>query len=215
MYKTEGEKLAYILGAMRDGGIGIFSAPRKKDYRIYISQYKTHWEIWLEMLKGFFIDLFGVHVTGPIRGVLSISNKEVFSFFENDCGVLPNGKSWFTPRWIFYAPKEFKTVYVRGVFDAEGSIFKKRNFYAIQISQGSKEFLEEIKFILGELGVKSSVCKSATIFKINITSKAEVSNFIIKIGSLHKNHILKMEKALGMGRKLDSTPDILPQETAV
>lgn len=207
MCKTKAEKLAYLLGALRDGGIGTYIGYRKKDYRIYVSQYKPFAEDWLETIKGFFIDLFNKHVTGPIKGVLSISNKELFKFFELECGVYPNGKKWLTPQWIYYASKDVKIAYVKGVFDADGSIFRKRKFYEIQISQGSKKFLEEIRNILYEFDIKSSVCKSKDIFKIDISAKTRVKKFITKIGSLHPNHLLKIEKALDVGRKLDLTPD--------
>jgi len=73
--------------------------------------------------------------------------------------------------------------------------------------QTNAENLEEIKRILDELNIKSSVCKSDTIFKIDISAKADVKKFIMKIGSLHPNHLLKFENALGVDRKLDSTPD--------
>lgn len=214
MQWTKTEKLSYLLGALRDGGIGIYRGHRKRDYRIYISQYKSYADEWLQIIKEFFISVFNTHVTGPVRGIVSISNKEIFNFLKYECGVSPNGKKWLTPLWIFRAPKNVKRVYVMGVFDADGSIFKKGSFYEIQISQKSKEFLKEIRKIITEFDIKSTICKSADIFKLDVASKSSVKKFIEKIGSLHLNHIFKIRIALSVGRKSDSTPNNLQGSTA-
>ncbi|MEM5781691.1 MAG: LAGLIDADG family homing endonuclease, partial [Candidatus Aenigmatarchaeota archaeon] len=89
----------------------------------------------------------------PHSGV-KISNKEVFSFLQYECGVAPNCKKWLTPNWIFYATRNIKRAYLMGIFDAEGSVLRKRNFYEIQISQKSRSLLEEIKKIIAEFDIK-------------------------------------------------------------
>lgn len=207
--------LAYILGALRDGGIGIYKGKRKKDYRTYISQYKDYSDEWLEIVKKMLLRVFKKHVT-IVKGFLSISSKEVFYFLHNECGVQPNKKEWKTPRWIFYSTKKVRKTYIRGFLDADGSIpIRDSGRIEIQISQKQKEVLKELKQILSEFDINSSVCKSRNIFKLNIGSKPSIINFFKKIGSFHPNHQRKIKRALAiLGRKLDSTPEMLPGATA-
>lgn len=118
-----------------------------------------------------------------------------FYFLHYECGIEPNGKGWKTPRWIFYSNKEIKKAYVRGFLDAEGSILiKPNNKIEVQISQKFKIVLEELKQILSQLEINSSVCKSADIFKLIISGKRSVQKFLEEIGSLHPSHQKKIEK---------------------
>ena len=132
-----------------------------------------------------------------------------------ECGVGANAAPWYTPRWILWSNDEVKKAYVRGFFDADGSLLvreKKNN--EIQFSQKSRRTLSELKGILNNLDIRTGkIAKSRRILKLTIAETRSVLKFITEIGSSHPGHLRKIY--LVLGRKLDSTPENLPGATAV
>ncbi len=182
---------------------------------MYISQYKEGAAEWLQIVKQFFIDVFKTHVIGPIKGVVSVSRKTVFYFLNLECGVGANNTPWYTPRWILWSSKRIKKAYIRGFFDADGSlIVRKKKNSEIQFSQKSRRTLVELKGILNDLDIRTgNIAKSRNILKLIIAANQSVRKFLTEIGSLHPGHLRKFYPVLG--RKLDSTPENLPGATAV
>ncbi len=78
--------------------------------------------------------------------------------------------------------------FVRGFFDAEGSIWYNPNIIA-EITNKNKEILEEIQRLLRQYKINSKIHKDRTTYKLRITS---MRKFIEIIGLRHPRHILKI-----------------------
>jgi len=78
--------------------------------------------------------------------------------------------------------------FVRGFFDAEGSIWYNPNVIA-EITNKNREILEEIQTILKSHGINCKIHKDRTTYKLRITS---MRRFIEVIGLRHPRHILKI-----------------------
>ena len=78
--------------------------------------------------------------------------------------------------------------FVRGFFDAEGSIWYNPNIIA-EITNKNKEILEEIQELLRQHKINSKIHKDRTTYKLRITS---MRKFIETIGLRHPRHILKI-----------------------
>ncbi len=96
--------------------------------------------------------------------------------------------------------KDFKRGFIRGLFDAEGSVHTSR--YQLRIFFRNKELLKIISQILeDDFDIKSTVVKavknkSSEIYALCIYSKREISNFFRKFGSCHPEKIRKMKHLL-------------------
>jgi ribonucleoside-diphosphate reductase alpha chain len=71
-----------------------------------------------------------------------------------------NFEKGYAPEWIWCSDEETQWQYIRGLYFADGTVFKSTsNDEPIQISLASidKEFLREIQLILANLGMQSSI----------------------------------------------------------
>ncbi len=78
--------------------------------------------------------------------------------------------------------------FIRGFFDAEGSIWYTPNIIA-EITNKNRKILEEIQALLKKHKINSKIHKDRSTYKLRITS---MRRFIEVIGIRHPRHILKI-----------------------
>ena len=78
--------------------------------------------------------------------------------------------------------------YIRGVFDAEGSIWKNPNLVA-EITNKDHKLLHTIRKILSKHGINSKIHPDRSTYKLRITS---LRKFIEILGLRHPKHIIKI-----------------------
>ncbi len=78
--------------------------------------------------------------------------------------------------------------FIRGFFDAEGSIWYNPNIIA-EITNKNKEILEKIQTVLNKYKINAKIHKDRTTYKLRITS---MRRFIEVVGLRHPRHILKI-----------------------
>ncbi len=199
---------AYLIGALRDGNFTRIS--EKGIYRIRLYQKNRK---WLEVLAKIIEKVFGKTPSfyfDERRGVwaLSITSKKIFEELFKLSEFTGNQSTWLTPSWIRYGPLDFKSAYVRGFFDAEGSInsFEKTGMVSekdirVYIAQANKSVLEEIREIILTFRVRcGNVCgpyikrgTSTKMFALIIHGSSEALNFYKCFGSDHPDKILRFE----------------------
>jgi len=177
----KGERIAYLLGALHDG---TFSSNK----RFRISQKGTE---WLKVLKAIFKSLgynAWIYKEGSDRKVYVIETLANFLDFR------------FNPSRI--EKNDEKIGYVRGFFDAEGSIphNHKKRFY-IQLIQKDKEKLKKIKKILTELGIKTGKLHNPSYkvdpnyWRVYVLAESH-KTFLTKIGSWHPKKVKILNKRM-------------------
>ena len=115
------QDLAYILGAIRDGGIHF----DKKNiaYKIHFAQKnKEYLEIEIiPRLKR----LFEITGTLSLRKdkvyQIQFASKPIYLLFSEVFGMKEIQQFWNTPKIVKNSPKMLKKIYIRGFYDAEGS----------------------------------------------------------------------------------------------
>ncbi|MBI5159241.1 hypothetical protein HY992_03920 [Candidatus Micrarchaeota archaeon] len=144
-------KLAYFVGALRDGTI----SDSGSKYEVSFAQKD---ESWLNFLNGLTVELFKpINKPKIVRHKncsprLFLSSKAIFMFLNEVFEVpIGNKNSWNTPKLILNAPFEIQKYYVSGFFDADGVI---RNDGRIGFCQANKRALAEIKTIIEGRGIK-------------------------------------------------------------
>ncbi len=118
-----------------------------------------------------------------IRYKIFFISKQV-SLFLRDIGTPVGDKTNFPfliPEWIIKGTKEMKSSYIRGLFDAEGSIFcgkDKRWQMTFKMAKNEEilstgiNFFQQIKDILSEFNIKSSPINT---HKLNIRKNGSQS----------------------------------------
>lgn len=143
-------KLAYLIGALRDGTLA-----RNGKYEISYFQKDIR---WLKTLKNLLKDVFKPSNEPRIvyrkntSPKLTISNRPIFEFFHRIIGV-PIGKkvNWATPKIILKSPEKIQNYYIRGFYDADGL-----TSYTIGFCQVNYSAIKDIKKFLEKRGILCS-----------------------------------------------------------
>ncbi len=142
------EKLAYLVGALRDGTV----SEDCKEYTVaFYSIDKTYLKKIRMMIDCVFNLKPKIRRFGDCLG-LRIRSKVIYLFFRIVFEAESKQIYWNTPKIIKKSKNRFKRAYISGFFDAEGSVprferlkkIKKKNLYA-RFVQKNKESLEFIK----------------------------------------------------------------------
>jgi len=206
-------KLAYLVGVLRDGSISQSSTKEGiKEYVAWCSKSKEYLET---VISPPIVQIFGVKpriVHDRSKFQIRTSIHSIVQFFKR-IFEHPGGKqtSWKTPQVILQAGREIKSAYIRGFFDAEGSVLKLMEHYPWQsmypiriwsswISPDICVPLEEMKCMLEEFGIKSEVksVKASSertklpIFCLKISQPKDKLKFVEEIGSLHPSKIERL-----------------------
>jgi len=175
-------KLAYLLGALRDGSVDI---RKGKNYEIKIGQKNRE---WLVILQKIIAEKFGY--TGSITRhcnnyyILRITEREVVEKILKISGMR---KGWKTPKIIKDQPLEVKKEYVKGFFDAEGGLPRNpQKWRYISFDQKEKEPLRFIRKVLVECKIATTrITFTSGAYQFRITRKESIVKFAKEVGSLH------------------------------
>ncbi len=203
------EEIAYLIGALRDGNIT--SIPKEGIYRIRFYQKSKR---WLELLAGILERNFGRKASfyfDERHGVwcLSITSKKVFQELSKLAEFNGDQSTWLTPTWISNGSGELKAAYVRGFFDAEGSInsFEKTTLdvpekdIRIYLAQANQGVLGEIREIVSEFGIRCGrVCgpyvkkgSETRMYALMVHGSEQVLKFYDSFNSAHPDKVFRFE----------------------
>lgn len=184
------QELVYLVGALRDGCLATYSGNKNYFGVVFVQESSLKWleKILIPYLK----KVFGITV--GLKPNLQIYNKPLFRFFERVFEHPPGEQeNWNTPKLIRNAPIKLKSAYIRGFFDAEGTVIltdPKIGFF-----QKNKESLEFIKRTLESLGIKSGkISWDRRVWRFWIAEKNSINLFAQKVGSLHPEKGLRLRK---------------------
>ena len=175
-------KIAYLVGALRDGTINNYGK-----YEVCYVQKDIR---WLQILKKLIEEVFDpsskprLIVREGNTPKITMSNRVIFEFFRIVFEVKPGYKiDWGTPKVIKNAPLELQKFYVRGYFDADGV-----SGINIGFCQANLESLLFIRKLLKKLGIETRKIESRKTSKGNdfyylyIRTKDQIKFFTL-IGS--------------------------------
>ncbi len=138
------KEVAFILGAMEDGNLS--SRPEIGDFTIEIEQKNKE---WLLNLAKYFRFAFKVKPKISERKKKNIYRLRIYSkdVFQKMQRLRKNIQKITKER------KEIQKYYLRGIFDAEGSVDK--NKYRITLSNKNLKLLKICKKLLAKLGIET------------------------------------------------------------
>ncbi|OYT42678.1 MAG: hypothetical protein B6U78_00675 [Candidatus Aenigmarchaeota archaeon ex4484_224] len=152
------------------------------------------------------------------RQRLLFCSKLVKEFIKvNFPEICKKSKEREVPQKIQVSKNEIIRGFIRGFFDAEGTVSKS----SVKIVSTSKVLIEQIKLLLLRLGILSSYYERNAktkfkdkiyrikVFSLRISDKENLKRFYEKIGFNDKKKKLKLEKLLEIERKGSTNIEIL------
>lgn len=177
------EVLGFIFGACEDGCI---YRTKKNEW---IVEYEQKYIEWLQL----------VQQSLQLCGYKSSIRKTNKGYFRLTCysKELYNKIAEFRQNRYALTAKsqEFQIGFVRGMFDAEGSVNKSR--FQISLYSKNKELILEINKILENLGLKTGkISNTRDVLILPIYGKEEIKKFYDCVGFRHIPKMLKLNRLL-------------------
>ncbi len=201
-------KLAEFIGAMiGDGCLSIINSHTKKRIRkiaLLTGHLKHDIDYYVNVIRPIIrgeFGTFGYLQKRPKRNCIYLVMGGLVFYFLKEIG-LPIGKKIQIqiPR-IILQNKEFSKACVRGIFDTDGSIYRRYskqyknhprfyNYLVIQFKLNSKKVIEQIKQILDRYGILSNrIIQETNAYVLRVTNQKEVKRFIEIIKPSNKYHL--------------------------
>jgi len=191
------DKLAYLLGALRDASTDIRVG---KNYEVKIGQKDVS---WLQLLQSIFKELFDYGGNISPHGeysILRLTKKTVVHRIVEVSEIEVPQHTWNTPSIIPTLPEASQIDYVRGFWDAEGGLPKTTDQTYISFDQMNRPALEFIRNILVTKGFHpTNITLTGKCWQFRLTRKKELARYFQEIGTFHsekRNRYLKMLNAL-------------------
>ncbi|MFA5382766.1 MAG: LAGLIDADG family homing endonuclease [Candidatus Micrarchaeia archaeon] len=176
-------KLAYLVGALRDGNINSCGK-----YELSYIQKNIK---WLNFISELIVQVFNpsnkpkIIIRDKNTPKVIISNKPICEFFKIVFEV-PIGKKeeWSTPNIILKSSKEIQKYYIKGYFDADGICGKHLGFCQLNFQS-----LKDLKTMLKKFNINCTntisvrKLKSGKKFYSLYIKKEHWNDFFMKIGS--------------------------------
>lgn len=179
-------KLAYLVGAMRDGTLA-----RHGKYEVTYSQSNIE---WLELVKDLVIDVFSPSNRLRIAygNRVTLSNRPIFEFFHR-IFEMPIGEKvhWGTPSIIQKVPFSIQKYYIRGFYDADG-------LSELGFCQANDKPLYDIKMMLEKHNIK---CNPVHKRSLRPGKKYPMYDFLV---SRKESNHLRFIKTIGCSNRSKS-----------
>ena len=187
------QKKFYIAGVLRDASVST-----EYNYIKLINKDKK----WLvDLIIPYFNEFFDLNLDESkiytdtqekLRYVLSITSENASDLIQNEFEMLENQSTWNTPSFVTKGTKEELKYYIQGYWDVEGGATRNpslRTLLYIDFTYQNKESIEFIREKLLLFGVKAGKVrisdKRSMSYRITITGRMSILNFIQNIGSQH------------------------------
>jgi len=198
-------KLAYLLGALRDGSIlTIYN----NQYEVQFSQKNVKWlrNVIIPTIEEVFKIKTKVQRYGEQTPRIKVYSKPIYIFIKKVFKYPEKLQvTWEVPSLVMHSPLEIKRWFIRGFFDSEGEINIKQKRLVIHHSWNGENpvVLKQLQEILiNDFGIESKISKphkernfpsfDLTIFKENILL------FYQRIGTSHPQKIIKFQLLKGL-----------------
>lgn len=147
--------------------------------------------------------LFGirpsVHKKNQNAFAITFVSKKVLSYLTSEISI-PLGQAKKTvPGWVAQSSMKTKVAFIRGLFDADGSLIFSRKTYpkeiypSLELKSVDHDILEWVAGVLLELGFRVSLGRSVEIWVLRINGREMLTRWMKKIGTENLKHTSKYE----------------------
>ncbi len=155
----------------------------------FVAHYSNKSRFLINQFKNYILDSFGdieiYEYYDKRKNAYRLTAPSIIGLILSIFLEQQHGDSKHIPEFIISSNKLYKTVFLRALFDDEGSISGR----AINISMSNKEVIIKIKKMLEEFCIKPGKIyetdKNRTNYRINITGQHDLARFSKQIGFSH------------------------------
>lgn len=179
-------------------------------YLIFHQEDKESLQFWRE----YFINEFGRDGTVETRDfsnidILGFHSKQLIKLLEKNNLVKAKGNngegsaSAFVPKQILQSPPSVMKSFIRGFFDAEGSVCMNKECFTISCASVSEDIVRTLSIMLESFGIRTTIGKNKPgtlgkrdVFTLTLSSIEDATKFYNEIGFRLTRKQEKLKKAV-------------------
>jgi intein/homing endonuclease len=146
--------------------------------------------------------LFGIHPYSYVRKgqqayAVHFKSNLLVEYLRSEIGFPIRGVTKLIPRVVMNSPTCIKKAFLAGMFDSDGSLFFSLKSYGsyryptVEIKSVDKSIVEDLAELLGELGLRASLRRSAESWVVAVYGDAQLRKWMDLIGSHNIKHLSK------------------------
>jgi LAGLIDADG DNA endonuclease family protein len=193
------EKFAYFLGLLLgDGSVGSVKVPSIYLVGDLVEERGFYDYLVIPLINELFkIRPYSYVRKGKSAYAVHFKSKRLVEYLVSQLDFPCGGVPKYLPRPMAIFPEGIRLAFIRGLFDADGSLVFSRKTYreheypTIEIKTVSRQLGLSVKDLLLIAGFRSSLNKSAESWVMRINGKAMLERWMEKIGSRNIKHLTR------------------------
>lgn len=193
------EKFAYFLGVLLgDGSVG--SVRRATIYLVgdLVEERGFYDYFLIPLVKELFkINPYSYVRKGKSAYAIHFKSKRLVEYLVSGLGFPNEGMEKYLPKSITLFPERIRLAFIRGLFDADGTIVFSQKTYpshqypTVEIKTVSYRLGLSVKQILVTAGFRASLNRSAESWIVRINGSEMLELWMEKVGSRNAKHLTK------------------------
>lgn len=193
------EKFAYFLGVLLgDGSVG--SARRPSIYLVgdLVEERGYYDNLLIPLIRILFeIRPYSYVRKGKSAYAIHFKSKRLVEYLVAELDFPTGGVRKWLPQPVVSFPERIRLAFIRGLFDADGSIIFSRKTYreyeypTIEIKTASRRLGVSVRELLLSSGFRTSLNKSAESWVVRINGKVMLERWMERVGSRNIKHLSK------------------------
>jgi len=193
------EKFAYFLGLLLgDGSVGSISRPSIYLVGDLVEERGFYDCLVIPLIRNLFkINPYSYARKGKSAYAVHFKSRRLVEYLVSQLDFPSGDIQKYLPKFVPLLPERIRLAFIRGLFDADGSmIFSRKTYRAyeyptIEIKTVSHRLGVSVRQILATAGFRASLNKSAESWIVRINGQQMLELWMNKIGSRNIKHLTK------------------------
>ncbi len=193
------ESLVYFLGfLLGDGFLGAIIKPVISLSGDLVDERDFYERVVIPLISRLFGIRTRLHLKkGQQAFAISLYSRQLVEHLNYKIGYPVYGSAKFIPRTIRDSGSNLKRAFLRGLFDADGTLVFSLKSYGsycyptIEVKSVDRAIVDSAWEMLVELGFRASIRKSAESWVVSVNGEAQLEKWLKLIGSHNIKHLSK------------------------
>jgi intein/homing endonuclease len=193
------EKFAYLLGVLLgDGSVGSTRRPTIYLVGDLVEERGYYDYVLIPLIKVLFrISPYSYIRKGKSAYAVHFKSKKLVEYLISQLDFPSEGVPKYLPQLVASLPERTRLAFMRGLFDADGSIvfsrktYKEYEYPTIEIKTASHRLGVSVRELLRSSGFRASLNKSAESWVVRINGRVMLERWMERVGSRNIKHLTK------------------------